>query len=124
MWIDDISAVVNDTAEWTTLPRHNWKIDKEARDLILVRDGHDAVGYSLIKITGGDKPALLSSDSTATEVSASFIIANAANLALISTSGGPATDPDARRQLSAYWSAQAERARHALPMLVNARHVE
>jgi hypothetical protein len=124
VWIDDISAVSNDTAEWTTLPRHNWKIDKEARDLILARDGHDAVGYSLIKITGGDKPALLSSDSTATEVSENFIIANATNLALISTSGGPATDPDAKRQLSAYWSAQAERARHAFPMLVNARHVE
>ena len=124
VWIDDISAVENDTAEWTTLPRHNWRIDKEARDLILGRDGHDAVGYSLIKITGGDKPALLTSDSTATEVDENFIIANATNLALISTSGGPATDPDAKRQLSAYWAAQAERARHSMPMLVNARHVE
>jgi hypothetical protein len=124
VWIDDISAVENDTAEWTTLPRHNWRIDKEARDLILGRDGHDAVGYSLIKLVGGDKPALLTSDSTVTEVDENFIVANATNLALISTSGGPATDPDAKRQLSAYWSAQAERARHAMPMLVNARHVE
>ena len=124
VWIDDISAVENDTAEWKTVDRRNWKIDKEARDIILVRDGQEAVGYSLIKLTGGDKPALLSSDSTATEVDESFIVANATNLALISTSGGPATDPDAKRQLSAYWSAQAERARHSLPMLVNARHVE
>ena len=124
VWIDDISAVENDTAEWTTLPRHNWRIDKEARDLILGRDGHDAVGYSLIKITGGDKPALLTSDSTATEVDENFIIAHATNLALISTSGGPATDPDAKRQLSAYWAAQAERSRRALPLLVNVRQVE
>ena len=124
VWIDDISAVENDTAEWTTLPRHNWRIDKEARALILGRDGHDAVGYSLIKLVGGDKPALLTSDSTVTEVDENFIVANAINLALISTSGGPATDPDAKRQLSAYWSAQAERARHSMPMLVNARHVE
>jgi hypothetical protein len=124
VWIDDIMAVANDTAEWTTLPRHNWRIDKEARDLILGRDGHDAVGYSLIKITGGDKPALLTSDSTATEIDENFIIANATNLALISTSGGPATDPDAKRQLSAYWSAQAERSRRALPLLVNVRQVE
>ena len=124
VWIDDISAVENDTAEWKTLDRRNWKIAKEARGIILVRDGQEAVGYSLIKLTGGDKPALLSSDSTATEVDESFIVANATNLALISTSGGPATDPDAKRQLSAYWSAQAERARHSLPMLVNARHVE
>ena len=124
VWIDDISAVENDTAEWTTLDRRNWRIDKEARDLILVRDGQDAVGYSLIKLVGGDKPALLTDDSTATEVDENFIVANATNLALISTSGGPATDPDAKRQLSAYWAAQAERARHAMPMLVNARHVE
>ena len=124
VWIDDISAVENDTAEWTTLDRRNWRIDKEARDLIIGRDGHDTVGYSLIKIVGGDKPALLTDDSTATEVDENFIVANATNLALISTSGGPATDPDAKRQLSAYWAAQAERARHAMPMLVNARHVE
>ena len=124
VWIDDISAVENDTAEWTTLDRRNWRIDKEARDLILGRDGHDVVGYSLMKIVGGDKPALLSSDATATEGDENFIIANATNLALISTSGGPATDPDAKRQLSAYWAAQAERARRALPMLVNVRQVE
>ena len=124
VWIDDISAVKNDTAEWKTLDRRNWKIDKEAREIFFSREGQEAVGYSLIKLTGGDKPALLSSDSTATEVDESFIVANATNLALISTSGGPATDPDAKRQLSAYWSAQAERARHSLPMLINARHVE
>ena len=124
VWIDDISAVENDTAEWTTLDRRIWRIDKEARDLILGRDRHDVVGYSLMKIVGGDKPALLSSDATATEVDENFIIANATNLALISTSGGPATDPDAKRQLSAYWAAQAERARRALPMLVNVRQVE
>ena len=124
VWIDDISAVENDTAEWATLDRRNWRIDKEARDLILGRDGHDVVGYRLMKIVGGDKPALLSSDATATEVDENFIIAHATNLALISTSGGPATDPDAKRQLSAYWAAQAERARRALPMLVNVRQVE
>ena len=123
VWIDDIVAVENDTAEWVTLPRRLWRVDKESRDLVLVRDGQDAVGYHLIKITGGDKPALLSSDSTASEVDENFIIANATNLALISTSGGPATDPDAKRQLSAYWAAQAERARKALPMLVNVRQV-
>ena len=124
VWIDDISAVENDTAEWTTLNRRNWRIDKEARSLILGRDGHDTVGYRLIKIVGGDKPTLLTSDATATEIDENFIIAHATNLALISTSGGPTTDPDSKRQLSAYWSAQAERARRALPLLVNVRHVE
>ena len=124
IWIDDIMAVANDTAEWETLPRHLWKIDKEARSLILVRDGQDAVGYSLMKITGGDKPALLSSDSSSTEIDDNFLVANTVNLALISSSGGPATDPDAKRQLSSYWAATAERARKSIPMLVNVRHVD
>ena len=124
VWIDDIVAVANDTAEWTTLDRRNWKIDKESRDLVLLRDGHIALGYSLIKITGGDKPALLTSDSTATEISEEYIIANAVTTALLSASGGPATDPDAKRQLSAYWSQQAEKARRDFPMLVNVRSVD
>ena len=121
---DDLRVVHNDTAEWTTLDRSNWKIDKEARGLVLVRDGQDAVGYSLIKITGGDKPALLTSDATATEIDEDYIIANTIALALLASSGGPATDPDAKRQISAYWTDQAQRARRAFPMLVNIRSVD
>jgi len=124
VWVDDIVAVAHDTAEWETLDRRYWKIDKEARDLILVRDGQCVVGDGLIKLTGGDKPALLTSDSTATEIDEDYIIASAVNIALLSSSGGPATDPDARRQLSAYWAQQAERARRAFPMLANVRTVD
>ena len=124
VWIDDIMAVANDTAEWSTLDRRNWKIDKESRDLILVRDGQDAVGYALIKITGGDKPALLDADSTATEIGEEYRIAQTISLALLSASGGPATDPDARRQLSAFWGDQSQRARRAFPMFANVRVVD
>ena len=124
VWIDDIMAVANDTAEWSTLDRRNWKIDKESRDLILVRDGQDAVGYALIKITGGDKPALLDADSTATEIGEEYLIAQTISLALLSASGGPATDPDARRQLSAFWGDQSQRARRAFPMFANVRVVD
>ena len=124
VWIDDISAVANDTAEWTTLDRRNWKIDKESRDLVLQRDGHEAVGYALIKITGGDKPALLTADSDTTEIDEDYIIAQVAALTFLSASGGPATDPDARRQISAFWTDQAQRARRAFPMLVNIRSVD
>ena len=124
VWIDDISAVANDTAEWATLDRRNWKIDKEARDLILMRDGQSAVGYRLIKITGGDKPALLTADSSTTEIDEDYIIANTITLALLASSGGPSIDPDAKRQLSAFWSDQAQRARRAFPMLANVRSVD
>ena len=121
---DDLRVVHNDTAEWATLDRRNWKIDKESRDLILVRDGQAAVGHSLMKITGGDKPALLTSDSTATEIDEDYIIANSITLALLSTSGGPTTDPDAKRQLSAFWADQAQRSKRKFPMLANIRSVD
>ena len=124
VWIDDIVAVANDTAEWSTLDRRNWRIDKESRDLVLLRDGQDAVGYALMKITGGDKPALLTSDATATEIDEDYIIANSITLALLAASGGPSIDPDAKRQLSAFWSDQAQRSRRKFPMLVNIRSVD
>ena len=124
VWIDDIVAVANDTAEWETLDRRYWKIDKEARDLVFLRDGQCAVGYALIKITGGDKPALLTSDSATTEISEEYIIAQAITTALLSRSGGPSTDPDAKRQLSSYWTQQAEKSRRGFPMLVNVRSVD
>tara|TARA_Y100000310_G_C20603074_1_gene774087 strand:+ start:111 stop:1310 length:1200 start_codon:yes stop_codon:yes gene_type:complete len=124
VWIDDIVAVANDTAEWTILDRRNWKIDKESRDLVLMRDGQCTVGYSLMKVVGGDKPALLTSDSDTTEIPEEYIIASSVTNVLLSASGGPTTDPDARRQLSAYWAQQAERARRSFPMLVNVRSVD
>ena len=124
VWIDDITAVKNDTAEWATLDRRLWKIDKEARDLILLRDGQDAIGYALIKIVGGDKPALLSAETDTTEIPEAYIIAFATARALLANSGGASTDPDSRRQLAAYWDGETNRAKASFPMLNNVRTVD
>ena len=124
VWIDDITAVKNDTAEWSTLDRRLWKIDKEARDLILLRDGQDAIGYSLIKIVGGDKPATLSSETDTTEIPERYVIAFATMRALLANSGGSSTDPDAKRQLAAYWDGETNRAKASFPMLTNVRTVD
>ena len=124
VWIDDISAVKNDTAEWSTLDRRLWKIDKEARDLILLRDGQDAIGYSLIKIVGGDKPATLSSETDTTEIPERYVVAFATMRALLANSGGPSTDPDSKRQLASYWDDETNKARASFPMLTNVRTVD
>ena len=124
VWVDDITAVKNDTAEWSTLDRRLWKIDKEARDLILLRDGQDAIGYALIKIVGGDKPALLSAETDTTEIPEAYIIAFATARALLANSGGASTDPDSRRQLAAYWDGETNRAKASFPMLNNVRTVD
>ena len=124
VWIDDITAVKNDTAEWSTLDRRLWKIDKEARDLILLRDGQDALGYSLIKIVGGDKPATLSSETDTTEIPERYVIAFATMRALLANSGGSSTDPDSKRQLAGFWNEEIARAKASFPMLTNVRTVD
>ena len=122
--LDDIKVVQNDTADWTILPKHLWRIDRSARDLMLTDSGRLEAGYSLLKIQGGDKPALLSSDAATTEIDDSYIIAMATSLAFAATSGGAATDPDQNRQQASYWYGLAQSAKRAFPTMVTGRWVE
>ncbi len=124
VYLDDIRAVKNDTATWTKLPRHLWRIDREGTsqgastaDLVLTDDGRTSVGTSLLKLTGGDSPALLSSDSSTTEVPESYIISYATAIALQAGSIGVNQDPDASRQAAVFWLAQAAEDRNSLPLL-------
>jgi len=123
VWLDEVKAVRNDSAIWATLSRRAWRLDKEAADLVLSMDGRQSVGSRLIKLVGGDKPALLTADSTATEVDDQFVIAKATALALSAASGGPSTDPDQRRGQAAFWFGVSEQARKTFRPLVNARLV-
>ena len=121
---DDIKVVQNDTAEWTILPKHLWRIDRSARDLILSDSGRLEVGYNLIKIQGGDKPALLSTETATSEIDDSYIIARATVLAFAATYCGPGTDPDNRRQQAAFWFGLAEQSKRAFPTMITGRWVE
>lgn len=121
IWINDVRAVLDSTAVWVPMERHNWRVDEEARDIIMLF----APPHKLLKLTGGDTPALLSADATANEIDDQYVIARATELALIA--GGPKAQTEAgiatwRGQL-AYWSQQAEIAKRSLPFLVNARVV-
>ena len=122
--LDDIKVVQNDTAEWTILPKHLWRIDRSARDLILTDSGRLEAGYSLIKIQGGDKPALLTTETATTEVDDSYVIARATGLAFAAASGGPGTDPDQNRQQAAFWLGLAEQSKRAFPTMITGRSVE
>ena len=124
IWLDDIRVVNNDSAIWTKVAPHLWRIDKQARDLMLTVGGLNTIGYSLMKLTGGGKPTLLTTDSGVCEVPEDFVIAHATALAFASASGGPSTDPDARRQAAAFWFGKAERARATFPLLSNTRMVD
>ena len=122
--LDDIKVVQNDTAIWQIFPKHLWKIDRSSRDLILTDDGKFEAGYALLKISGGDKPATLDTDSGTTEIDDSYIIARATGLAFAATSGGPSIDPDQKRQQAAFWFGLAEQAKRAFPFLITGRAVE
>tara|TARA_R100000781_G_scaffold60463_2_gene38606 strand:- start:2678 stop:4189 length:1512 start_codon:yes stop_codon:yes gene_type:complete len=123
VWLDDIKVVQNDTAVWEKLPKHLWTIDKESRDLVFKESGKFETNYSLLKLSGGDKPVLLTSDTDTTEIDDSYIISRATSLALLAASGGPATDPDALRQQASFEFGLSEQAKRRFPTLVNARTV-
>ena len=121
--IDDIKVVQNDSATWTNVPNHLWSIDKVAEDIVFTRDAVQIIGYNLLKIKGGDKPALLSSDTDTCEVDDGYVINKATALALSSQSGGPSTDPDGKRQQAAFYYGMSEQNKRAFPFLVNVRTI-
>ena len=123
VWLDDISVVKNDTAQWEKIPRNLWRIDKESSDIVLDNYAHGVARYNLLKIVGGDKPALMTADSDTSEVDESYIIAKATALAFAAASGGPQTDPDNKNNMAGFWMAQAARAQRAFPILTNIRQV-
>ena len=122
IWLDDIRVVRNDSAQWETVPRNLWKIDREANQIVF-ESYFKNFGYKLLKLVGGDKPALLSADTTASEIDDQYIIATATALAFSASSGGPATDPESRRQQAAFWFGMSERSKRAFPLLRNVRTV-
>lgn len=123
IWLDDIKAVLDASAVWEPLEPRLWRIDQEARTLVLTAGGRSAAGYRLMKLTGGDKPALLTTDAGTCEIDDQFVIARATELALLSAGGGPNTDPDALRSLAAYWRSRADAAKRSLPFLTGVRTV-
>jgi len=120
LWIDDIRAVHNDEAIWTPVPRRLWHIDKNNRHLILSSAGRSLIGYSMLKIVGGDEPTLMTLDSNTNEVSDDYVIAKATALAM--SAHGPENERTERQ--IAMWEARASQAYRRLPMLTNVREVE
>ena len=123
VWLDHIRATNADTEKWTKLDNRLWRIDREAREVILVKGGHREVGYAALKLIGGDNPALLSADATANEIDDEYVIAKATELALLSNARGPETDLDARIARAAYFRDIADGAKRKFPLLVDVRPV-
>ena len=119
VWVNDVKAVLSATALWNKMDYNNWRVDSEARDVVM----RNAPGYYLLKLTGGDKPLLLTADADVNEVDDQFVIARATELSLLAFGGGPSTDPDALRSLAGYWGSRADLAKRATPWLTGVRGV-
>lgn len=121
VWINDVRAVLDSTATWVKEDSKNWRIDEEARQVVMFF----APPYQLLKLTGGDKPLLLTTDAAVNEVDDEFVIARATELTLLSAG------PDAQSQEAImawkakldYWHNAAVVAKRSLPLQFGNRTV-
>ncbi len=72
--IDGIVATVEKTQDWATIHRNFWRIDKDARQLILKPEAHRDASYSLLRLTGVKKPTELNADATSCDIEPEYII--------------------------------------------------
>ena len=122
VWIDDIKAVVDASATWEKLGHHLWSIDKSNRNLVFTLDGRAAARYNLLRLTGGDQPAIMSADSSTWEIDEGYVVARATALALSSAWGLP--DPGEARRMAQFWMALSEQAKARMPILQGVRTVD
>ena len=122
VWLDDIKAVVDASATWEKLHSHLWSIDKNNRNLVFTLDGRSAARYNLLRLTGGDQPAIMTADDSTCEVDEGYVISRATALALSASWGLP--DPGEARRMAQFWMALSEQAKARMPMLQGVRTVD
>ena len=119
LWIDGIRATHSQEQSFTDVPRRLWSVDRSTRSLQLTDSARSMIGYNMLKIIGGDKPALLSADNDTSEVPDAFIIARATARAL---AAAPASEEN--RNQSGFWERIGNGYFNRMPMLTNVRIVE
>jgi len=123
VWLDDIQAVDENSATWITLPPHLWSIDKENDDLILKSAAVSTIGYRALKISGGQHPAQMTSDTDTATVPEDYLVARAASLMLSGGSRAAGDDAAGRRTLAEAQERRALLARGKFPTLQGVREV-
>ncbi len=123
IWLDDIRAVDENSATWVTLRHHLWSIGKENDDLLFNSSGVEVAGNRLLKVTGGQHPAAMTSDTDTATVPETYLVAKAASLMLSGGSRAAGDDAAGRRTLAAAWEREALLARGKFPTLQGVREV-
>lgn len=115
LWVDQFFVVDNESAVWARINPNRYLIETQSRDIVFKQ----APDYGLLKIIGGDKPVLFTTETTASEVDDWFIVCFTTAAIL----GSPAFNDgstNASRRL-ALWEGRTERAKGSFPPLVNVR---
>jgi hypothetical protein len=123
VWFDDLRATRNDDNRWRPLEKRMWQVDISASDLILTTGGVNTVGYALLKIVGGDDPALLTTDATANEIDDEYVIYRATELAMMAGPVPSEMGLQAHMQKLSNYARKADDAERKFPLLVNARRL-
>ena len=123
LWIDDVRVTQEETSIWATVPRHLWRIDTEARGLVLSQQAIDRIGYDLIKLRGGDNPLVFSADSTVNEVDDQYVIAKTTGLAFMANAATGSPEGIANARQGAFWLNQAGMHAQKLRLAPNSRTV-
>ena len=113
LWVEDFRAEDNNSGDWQRINTNRYDLDIQARDIVFLSSPR----YSLLKIKGGDKPALLSTETTTSEVDDFYMIAYTTAAVLGALSDG---STDNSRKL-AQWEQRLALAKSGFPPLINAR---
>lgn len=120
VWLDDIKAVADYSAQWEGIDPITWRLDRESRRVVFFYKPR----YRLLRVKGLDKPVQLNADATVSEVDPDYVVAKTTELVLGMNSGGPQTDSEDRRRLMAYWGQVAQRRSSTFPVLQGVRLAE
>lgn len=122
--IDRLYLTDQYSTQWEHIDRERWWLEDGTRNLRVRREmGTYYPPFNFLRIEGGRDLELMDSDTDVADVDPWYVTARATELAFSSTSGGPETDPDRRRQQATLWGSRAHSAMRALPVLRGIRRV-
>ena len=119
IWLDDIQAIDNNSAIWGPVSLRGWRLEPGTSDLIITEEARIDIGYSLLKLIGGDSPLLLAADTDVNEIDDEFVVYRATELAYLAKS---LDNPNYQVQAAQFGQRAAMRRRH-LHRLPGARKV-